>query len=180
MTTIEIILYIIIFISIVLLLLMQTYNKIKIYVLKINSADNEIDELLRKKYDIFNKISLEIKEIDKNNNINIELEQLKEKELSSFEFERNLKDIESKIYSFKTDNNKIKKDSSINDLWHNIVNINTKIDASKKYYNDNITKYNSIVSKFPTKIISIILRLKVKNYFDGKNLYDENIKDFKI
>ena len=31
-----------------------------------------------------------------------------------------------------------------------------------------------------TKLIAIITRLKEKRYFDGKNMYDDNYKDFKI
>ena len=44
----------------------------------------------------------------------------------------------------------------------------------------NTTIYNELVTKFPSKIIAIILRLNEKRYFDGKNMYDKNIKDFKI
>ena len=50
----------------------------------------------------------------------------------------------------------------------------------EKYYNENTTIYNNLVSKFPSKIVAKILRLKEKKYFDGKDMYDKNIKDFKI
>ena len=61
-----------------------------------------------------------------------------------------------------------------------MINLNTKINAHKKYYNESTSIYNELITKFPSKILSIILRLDEKNYFDGKNMYDKNIKDFKI
>jgi len=35
-------------------------------------------------------------------------------------------------------------------------------------------------TKFPSKIVALILKLNEKRYFDGKNMYDKNTKDFKI
>ena len=52
--------------------------------------------------------------------------------------------------------------------------------GEEKYYNESTTIYNNLVSKFPTKIVACLLRLKEKMYFDGKDMYDQNIKDFKI
>ena len=100
--------------------------------------------------------------------------------MSSFEFERKLYDLESQIYTIKNDNNKLQKSKTMNELWYEIININTKIKAEEKYYNENTTKYNKLVTTFPSKLIAIILRLEEKTYFDGKDMYDDNIKDFKI
>ena len=156
------------------------YNKIKTQILKINSAESEIDESLRNKYDIIIKIISEIKQIDKDNKSFKDVENIKNEELSSFDFDRKLMDLESKIYTIRNDNSKIQKNSTINNLWYDINNINTTIKAAEKYYNESITVYNNLVTKFPSKIIAIILRYKEKSYFDGKDLYDENTKDFKI
>jgi len=180
MDTFKIILYIIIALAIILILYALVYNKIKTQILKINAAENEIDESLRNKYDIITKIISQIKKIDKTNKDFKDIDKIKDEELSSFEFERKLKDIEFQIYTIKNDNSKISKNSTINELWYEIININTKISAEEKYYNENTTIYNSLVTKFPSKLIAIILRYKEKSYFDGKDMYDDNIKDFKI
>lgn len=176
----KIILLVIIIISLILIGYAFIYNKIKTEILKINSAESEIDELLRIKYDIITKVISEIKLIDKNNKDFKNVEKIKDEELSSFEFERKLKDIESQIYTLKSDNTKIQKSSTINDLWYENTSIDTKIKATEKYYNQSVTLYNNLVTKFPSKIIALILRYKEKTYFDGKDMYDENIKDFKI
>ena len=160
----RIILYVIIAIVVLLIIYSIIHNKIKAQIIKINSAENKIDESLRLKYDLLVKIVSEIKN----------------DALSSFEFERKIADIESKMYTFKNENIKINKNNTFNDLWYEIINLNTKIIAEEKYYNENTTIYNNLVSKFPSKIVAKILRLKEKKYFDGKDMYDKNIKDFKI
>lgn len=176
----RIILYVIIAIVVLLIIYSIIHNKIKAQIIKINSAENKIDESLRSKYDLLVKIVSEIKKVDKDNTSFENLDEIKNGALSSFEFERKIADIESKMYTFKNENIKINKNNTFNDLWYEIINLNTKIIAEEKYYNENTTIYNNLVSKFPSKIVAKILRLKEKKYFDGKDMYDKNIKDFKI
>ena len=149
-------------------------------ILKINAAESEIDESLRFKYDLITKIIAEIKKIDKDEKKLKSIDKLKEEEVSSFEFERKLIDIEREIYTIRNENNQIQKNTTINDLWYDITSINTKIKAEEKYYNDSTTIYNKLVTTFPTKLVALIMKLDEKKYFDGKDMYDENIKDFKI
>ena len=78
------------------------------------------------------------------------------------------------------ENKKLAKNQTIIELNNQISNVNAKVNTIIKYYNDSISGYNALVSKFPTKLIAIITRLKEKRYFDGKNMYDDNYKDFKI
>jgi len=180
METIQVILYIVIILAIILLFYTYIYNKIKTQILKINSAESEIDESLRLKYDLIIKIISEIKQIDKDNKKFENVEKIKDENLSSFEFERKLADIESQVYTIRNDNTKLLKNNTFNDLWYEIISLNTKIKAEEKYYNESTTKYNSLVTKFPSKIVALILKLNEKRYFDGKNMYDKNTKDFKI
>ena len=180
MDTFRIIMYIIITIVIVLLVYTKMHNDIKTQIIKINSAESKIDESLRQKYDLLVKAIAEILQIDKDNKDFKNIDTIKNEELSSFEFERKLADIESKIYTFKSENTKRNKNISFNDIWYQIVNLNSRILGEEKYYNESTTIYNNLVSKFPTKIVACLLRLKEKMYFDGKDMYDQNIKDFKI
>lgn len=172
--------YMIIFMAITLIIYAYLYNKIKSQVLRINKAESEIDESLRNKYDIITKLIAEILQVEKNNKNLKNIDKIKNENLSSFEFERKLYDLESQIYTIKNENSKLQKSKVMNDLWYEIININTKIKAEKKYYNENTATYNSLVTKFPSKIIAILLKFEEKTYFDGKDMYDENIKDFKI
>ena len=54
------------------------------------------------------------------------------------------------------------------------------LEASKSFYNKYTTEINLIIKSFPTNIIAKIHKIKVRNYFDGKNMFDEEIKDFKL
>ena len=59
--------------------------------------------------DLLVKAIAEILQIDKDNKDFKNIDTIKNEELSSFEFERKLADIESKIYTFKSENTKINK-----------------------------------------------------------------------
>lgn len=180
MEIVKIVLYVVIGISIILLGYISIYNKIKTQILKINAAESEIDESLRLKYDLLTKIISEIKKINKDEEKFNDIDKIKDENLSSFEFDRKLADIESQIYTIRNDNTKLLKNNAFNDLWYEITTLNSKIKAEEKYYNESTTTYNELVTKFPSKIVSMILKLNEKRYFDGKNMYDKNIKDFKI
>lgn len=180
MDLIKLILILLILAIILVFVFCFIYNKIKIQILKINAAESEIDESLRIKYDLITKIVAEIKKIDKDNKGFKDLDKLKDEELSSFEFERKLIDIEKEIYTIKNENNQIQKSAAVNDLWYEITSANTKIKAEEKYYNESTTEYNKLVTTYPTKLVALLMKLEEKKYFDGKDMYDENIKDFKI
>ena len=60
----RIILYVIIAIVVLLIIYSIIHNKIKAQIIKINSAENKIDESLRLKYDLLVKIVSEIKKVD--------------------------------------------------------------------------------------------------------------------
>lgn len=52
--------------------------------------------------------------------------------------------------------------------------------AYRKFYNENIVSYNTLIKKFPYNIIGFLLKYSEKRFFDNKNLNDNNIKDFKL
>ena len=178
MDGIQIVLLIIIVLALIAIYYSSTYNKIKTEILKINSSESEIDTLLRNKYDLIAKVIVEINQPD-DKNLKI-FDKLKEEELSSFEFERKLADIESQIYTIRNDNTKLLKNNVFNDLWYEITTLNSKIKAEEKYYNENTTIYNELVTKFPSKIVSVILKLNDKKYFFFIYFYYKIIKYFKI
>lgn len=172
----KIIMYTLIGIIFILFIYAKIHNDIKTCVLKINSVESEIDITLRKKFDLILKIISMLRE-EENEELFKDYEEIKDEELSSFEFERKLLDTEVDILNYST---KYSKNAVFNGITREIENINTKLEAEEKYYNENTTKYNDLISKFPTKIVGSLMRLKEKKYFDGKDMSDKNIKDFKI
>lgn len=154
----------VIIISIILIIYVTIYNNFQSYLLKLKETEKGIDEDLRKKYDIL----VTIKEKTKSD---IEIEDLKEKNLSSFEFHRNIIEIETKL---------LVENEEIRDEQNQLDEINIKIGSKIRYYNDTVTSFNKVLSKFPSNIVAKISKNKPKNYFDDKNLYDKNKKDFKL
>ena len=65
-------------------------------------------------------------------------------------------------------------------IFYEINDMDESLSAYIKYYNENIVGYNTFIRKFPYNIIGIILKYEEKMFFDGKDLNDDNIKDFKI
>ena len=48
------------------------------------------------------------------------------------------------------------------------------------YYNKHTSSLNNYIRKFPNNIIAKIHHVKVKPYFDGKDMTDNDIEDFKL
>ena len=61
-----------------------------------------------------------------------------------------------------------------------IIESESEIVAARKYYNDIITDYNKLVRTFPSNVVAKICGYKIKTYFDGKDMEDDDIQDFKL
>ena len=76
-----------------------------------------------------------------------------------------------------TDHNGVnEKEAIINNLKDN----DEILEAAKSFYNKYTTEINLLIKKFPTNIIAKFHKIKLRNYFDGKNMFDDEIKDFKL
>ena len=157
------------------------YNRFQDYIIKLNEVEGKIDETLRSKYDTIIKANNIIKEkIKTKKEVVDDIEELKDQDISSFEMYRKLTDSFNKIDYIKKQYKELNKDEDINKLFYDINDMDESLSAYIKYYNENIVGYNSFIRKFPYNLIGIILKYKEKNFFDGKDLNDDNIKDFKL
>ena len=154
------------------------YNKLQKYLIRINEAENEIDETLRKKYDILVNMENEI-----NTNTNLSQENFKDFEsdkMSNFEADRKLtkiNDIFKKIKEYYYDD---LDNETYRNLCTELKIIEEKNDSAKSYYNKYTTDFNILIKSFPSNIISRIHKMEERSYFDNKNLNDSNILDFKL
>ena len=157
------------------------YNKFQDYIIKINEVEGKIDETLRNKYDSILKVNNIIKEKIKTGKDALEdLENIKEDELSSFDMYRKLTESFNKIDFIKKQYKELNTSEDVNKIFYEINDMDESLSAYIKYYNENIVGYNTFIRKFPYNIIGIILKYEEKMFFDGKDLNDDNIKDFKI
>ena len=84
------------------------------------------------------------------------------------------------IETLINDYEKLENNHDIQDIIYEIKIVDEKLSAAKTYYNKNTTESNQLIRTFPSVIVAKIHKLKTKPYFDGKNMEDEIIDDFKL
>lgn len=171
------------FIGLCLLLIWYTniYNNYQGYIIRINEAEAFIDTTLRKRFDLLNK-SVEI--IKANTKTKDEIltiiDELRTMKLSNFDLDRKLYDAINEFNRFKENNEQLKNTESFLRIELGLFESESEIVAARKYYNDIITDYNKLVRRFPSIIIAKMSGYKIKTYFDGKNMEDTDVNDFKL
>ncbi len=179
MNLFEIILIIIIIASLLIIMYATIYNNLVSYKLKIEKAEGIIDESLRKKYDIICKLNIPIKKVVTKKDYLKEYIDLKEKRISNYELDRKLTEAHNIILEVKNDHEKLDA-KEFNKSLKEIDKLNETLTSSKIYYNKNTGELNKLIRKFPTNIIAKIHGYKIKPFFDGKNMQDAVIDDFKL
>ncbi len=157
-----------------------TYNKFQTFIIRINEAEANIDSVLRKRYDLLSKASQVIEDNTKEENVLLQIKEMKSSNLSNFEVDRIVKDGINEFNVYKDKYPKLKDNELFVKTDIELINSEAEIVSLRKYYNDIITEYNRYARIFPSNIVAFISRYKQKTYFDGKDMNDDDIKDFKI
>lgn len=174
-------LFIVIILGIIGIIYMVLYNRMQNYMIRINEAEHAIDEILRERFDLIIRVENLI-----NNSIDIsldvfdEVKKMKAQKFSSFTFDRKTTECINVINQIKKDYPILEENRGLKDIMIDFKTSEEKIEAAKSFYNKYTTSLNEMIYKFPSNIIARIHRLKVKNYFDDKDLTDDIINDFKI
>lgn len=174
-----IILLLIIVIGLIAILYVITYNSLVEYKIKIEKAESIIDDSLRQKYDIIAKLNVLIKKVVTKKDYLKEYIELKEKRISNYELDRKLTEAVNIIFEVKNDYSELDK-KDFNKELKDIDNIDETLISGKNYYNKYTSDLNKKIQKFPTNIVAKIHRYKIKPFFDGKNMQDAVIDDFKL
>lgn len=154
------------------------YNKIQKYVVRIKEAEAEIDETIRKRFDLLESMEKEILAATtvKENNF----EDFKTNMMSSFEADRKLSKIKETFRKIKEDFPENLDTENYRNLLVELKIVEEKSDAAKAYYNKYTTSLNMLIKKFPSNLISRIHGIDERLYFDNKNMSDKDILDFKL
>lgn len=157
------------------------YNRLQDFKLKIDEAEAILDESLRNKYDIIVEIKNLINKAAKNNKINFkDIDSLKKEDISNFDLDRKLSEYMNLFDQIYNDYKSVKDNKEINEKLDDIKRIDEKITSAKAFYNKNISESNELVRKFPSNIVAKFHNIKIKNFFDNKDMNDEDINDFKL
>ena len=176
-----IIIIILLIICTILFLFASIYNKFQELLIKTNEVEANIDTTLRKRFDLLNK-SINI--IKANTSIEHEVLELiiklRSRKLSNFELDRQLYEAINEFNSYKEMYPSLMESDNFKKINNSLNESENEITALRKYYNDTITEYNKLVKKFPSNIVAKINKYKEKAYYDGKNMNDDIINDFKL
>lgn len=174
-------LLIVIAVSILAIIYINSYNDLQYLKTKIEQAESVIDESLRNKYDLLVKANSIIKKELKTKKEYLKgLTSLKDKKISNFDFDRTLVEYHNTINDLINDHEKLSKNKDLNNILYDIKSEDEKLVSGKNYYNKNTTESNQLIRKFPSLVIAKLLHYKVRPYFDGKDMQDEDIEDFKL
>ena len=181
MVTFVVLTSILLAISLLIIWISTSYNQFQVLIIRINEAEANIDAVLRKRFDLLNKSIDVIKENTKTKEDVLEqIVKLRSRKLSNFELDRKLYDALKEFEKFKEKYPKLKTAESFMKIDIALNESEAEIVAFRKYYNDIITDYNKLVKSFPTNIIALFFKFKSKLYFDGKDMNDEIVDDFKL
>jgi len=172
-----------IIICIILMWYINTYNKFQEFAIRINEVESNIDSVLRKRFDLLNKSIGIIKVINEetaNKEILEIIVKLRSRKLSNFELDRQLYEGINEFNLYKETIPELSNSESFMKIELGLNETEVEITALRKYYNDIITEYNKIVKTFPSVVVAKVCKYKTKPYFDGKDMTDEIVNDFKL
>lgn len=178
--TFEYILIIIIAICLLLIWYISIYNSFQNYIIRINESEAFIDTTLRKRFDLLNKSIEIIKSNTKEKEVLNIINELKSMKISNFDLDRKLYDAINEFDKYKESNEELRNTESFIKIELGLFESEAEIVAARKYYNDIITDYNKLVKRFPSNLVAKICGYKTKTYYDGKNMEDDDVNDFKL
>lgn len=170
-----------ILVCILLIWYICTYNYFQTFIIRMNESEAFIDTTLRKRFDLLNKSIGIIKANVKGKEKVLEsIVNLKSKKLSNFELDRILYEAMNEFHRYKEEIPTLMDSEAFLKIDLALFESESEIVSARKYYNDIITDYNRLVLRFPSNVVAKVCHYKVKPYFDGKDMTDEDEKDFKL
>lgn len=164
---IEIILGCIVLIAIILLIIIIYHNKFQFSIIKMDEAENNIDILLQKKFDLINRSRSIIK---KELKIDDFLDNLDNNDLNFNHFEMNnfLKKNYNELFKLLDDNEKLYKNKALVSIIEDINENELELVAAIKFYNDNVVTFNKLIMSFPSNIIRLFFGYKKKDFYNNE------------
>lgn len=157
------------------------FNKMQFLRTKIEQAEGNIDETLRKRYDLLLRANDIIKSTLKDNKEYFkEYINLKNKKITNFEMDRKLKEAFHLLSKFRDDYPELAENKELKEIFATIKESDEKITAITSYYNKNTNELNGFIRKFPSNIVAKFHHFEISAFFDGKNMTDDVYDDFKL
>jgi LemA protein len=157
------------------------YNKLQHSKTKIDHAECLIDEALRNTYDILTKADKVIQsELGGDKTYFKGLDKIKNENISNFDLDRKLTEYVSLLDQIKLDNSELANNKGFKDILNEMKKSSEKLQAAKSYYNKYTSELNDLIRTFPSNLVARLHAISIKPFFDGKNMEDEIVDDFKL
>lgn len=156
----------VVFLIIFTLLLVNGY-KLKALSIKIEEAEKNASEILKDKYNLLTSIDSIMKSKNKEDLFK-DLESIDIEKLDNFELNKELSKFDKVVIELTDYNKEIIFDDTEEEVFENIIKTNIDRLAIEKYYNDNVSKFNKLLNKFPSSIISKFRNYSKKELFSNK------------
>lgn len=157
------------------------YNKLQHYTTKVDQAESIIDDTLRKRYDLtINAANIIEKNIKDKKKVFKDLRSYKDLSISTFDFDRKLNENVELIKQIRFDYDELKDNKELKTIINELKNTSEKLEAAKSFYNKYTNILNDLIRKFPANIIAKMHNIEIRLFFDGKDMHDDIVDDFKL
>lgn len=146
--------------------LSTTFSNYQECVIRINEAEVNIDNVLKKRFDLLNKsidVIKNITEID--NEILPTIANIRSQKLNNYELDKELYKAIEEFHEYSENNVVLKENDEYTKIEIDLIESESEIVALKKYYNDILVKYNKLISSFPSSIVGHLKHYKQKEEF---------------
>lgn len=150
-----------------------SYSKLIETKIKLESANNNIEEALSKKHSLMNKLYTLIKKVVKKKDYLKEFNSLKNKKSNIYEFDSKLTEFYDTMKQIKDDYKRLNT-KEYNAILKEINELDQQIMANKKYFNKN---NNVLIKQLKSyhQLVAKIHGIKVRNSYDIKDIIKEEL-----
>ncbi|MBR4694193.1 MAG: LemA family protein [Bacilli bacterium] len=174
-------LFIVIIVGALAVLYIYQYNKLQHSKTKIDQAEGLIDEALRERYDLLLRADKLVQSELKSDKTYFKgLDKVKNDDISNYDLDRKLTEYIGILEQIKLDYSDLANNKGFKDLLSESKKINEKLQAAKTYYNKYTSELNDLIRQFPSNVVARMHGIEIKPFFDGKNMQDEIVDDFKF
>ena len=177
LTTILIIAGIVLFI--IVLWYISVSNKLNRAIVKIDESLSGIDVALTKRYDVLTKMIEVVKAYAKHEKetlfevINLRKDMtIQEKNEANKAMDENFKKINVVAESYP----ELKSSENYKTLQQSIADVEEHLQASRRFYNSNVSLFNQLLVTFPTSAIAKSKGLTKKDFFEADETKKEDVK----
>lgn len=180
-TAVIVLLTIIMVISIICAIYIILYNKLQFSKIRIEEAEKVILEELQNRFDLIMQAK---PTIEKNTKMDLDLfanlEKSKKSNTSSYDFDRNLTQAITTLYTILNDYPKLEEKKEFKDVIRKLDESSTKIEAAKSFYNKNNAKLIALIKSFPSNIVALIHKINIQPFYEAKEIFNEIDDGIKI